>query len=657
MKKKHIGFVAILFLALFAVLSYASFFYVPQKVEDDIIRHFSGFGFDTFSYKNITRESGKLVFSDITLDEDGFNTIDSLEIKFSPLNFLFFSTYAKNITVRGLSLTTELSDGLDFTFSGWKEDALFIQNFRKLPARVVTLEKGVLDILSNELGGLRVSYEGQLHPGKTDGASIKVRFKSSQKKLSINAKLDAAISDDGKIEITSEADEFSLLYKNIDIKRATANLKFLYDETDKLFSLVAAISTGSLKWGNTPLRDTTITIEKTNEEKTISAIGKTFGEENIDWSSRTAFDGDVKNTETTLIPDNIPELLNFLYRNKKIANLVSFPSFLLNAHKPKLVVKTSQHETTLLDGAFTLTLTEPDIDVSGRFTHDTQKDKIVGEFGIPKTHLPPLEANKDETFFELASKGTFELSPFSLESPMPLNTKWAVTTDLYNAQLDYGPLKIGNIQGQFVYNSSSPEKTANYLPFKLPLKSKTLQNGKIGLNIHDPASSFFQAIDLKIYGGRIKTHFPLFEGSVLNRNNQLNISDISMKRLFTDAGFKDISITGNIAGVIPFQAENGKINVNGAILQSQTSGIVKMPKYMRDALFPGDSKKMKLIRQSLRNYHYEYFEIRFDGDLAERVMMTLNARGLNPDFKNQEPVDLSLQIETQISLLFENLLQ
>ena len=113
---------------------------------------------------------------------------------------------------------------------------------------------------------------------------------------------------------------------------------------------------------------------------------------------------------------------------------------------------------------------------------------------------------------------------------------------------------------------------------------------------------------------------------------------------------------GEIGGVLPIILKEGNIHVNDGILQSQSSGIIRIPPYLVSGLFPGGSQRMREIRATLHNYHYEYFELRMDGLLNERVLITLNSRGYNPDLKNKKSIDINLQIETQIALLFENML-
>ncbi len=130
-----------------------------------------------------------------------------------------------------------------------------------------------------------------------------------------------------------------------------------------------------------------------------------------------------------------------------------------------------------------------------------------------------------------------------------------------------------------------------------------------------------------------------------------------MNKFFADTGIKKFSISGEMGGILPLQRKDDKIYIKDGLLQSQEGGIVRLDESISNGLFPGSSKQMQKIRKALKNYHYEFFELRLDGKLSGAVMMTLSARGRNPDMKNKKPVELKLQIETELSLLFKPLLK
>ena len=662
MNKTHSILVFVSCLLFISVTSYISYFYVPSKIERSIVQKFESLGFEAFAFESIKTEDGHTIFSNISLDKESFSTIEEIDIEFSALKFMIFSNYAHNMVVRGLNLTGELSNDFEVSFSGWENGSSLIDAFHAIPASLITIEDGTLNVLSEDLGGIRVTYEVQVHPFKKDGPSIKGRLSSTQKNISFQSKLYGSLSKDGHIELQAETDQFSMILNDVILKRGHGGVKFLRDEKTGLFSFIADITAASVQWEDFPLKDTQITWNKSTEQNNIRASGKVFGPEDIAWSSQIDFTEGVARTEITVIPIDIPSLNAFLKRNNTLKNDVNFPGFLLVSKNPKISVTTSSYQNALLDGRFKLLLSDPAIEVEGRFGTDAEDNKITGDFSVAQYRLEPTFQNQKEklnTYFDISSSGQFNLHPFSNNpdiDEIPELT-WSADVNLEDSQLDYGALKLSDMQHTFKYNSESSKKVQNQLDFKLPLKSKAPQKGKVRINILNPEKPFFENIQYNIYGGKIKTANPLFKNGALNIKNKLVVSDINLEQLFKDADFADIVISGHLGGLIPFNAEGGRIDVDDAILQSQDSGIIKLPKYMIDALFPGNTRKMYVIRESLKNYYYEYFEIRLDGDLAGRVMMTLNARGYNPDFRNQESVDLSLQIETQISLLFENLLK
>ncbi len=649
-------FVVVLTLMLGGAGSYAYFIYIPEKMEQKIIENFNAFGFENPSFGKITRKSGEILFSDISLDKQHFSTIKEISVRFSLLKFLLNPDHAQKISIRHLDLTGELSDDLKLTISGWVDDKDFLQKFRSIPAAMISIEDSSIDLLSDQFGGIKVSFDAQVQLSNAQDIIIKARADSKQKNLKFHAKIDGTLSASGELSVKTELEQISITHSDISVRRGAAKLNFTHNTQDSTSDMSVETDIASVNWQNLPLRDVHATLEKSdNNNYTLLAYGKIFGAEQIDWETHISRVDGITETQSTITPTSIAELFSFLQRNHHLEKQKNFPAFILNFQQPTLSINTTANKD-VTDGNFKLLINEPNFEIGGSFSTMNKSENVLGLFSINETQVTSADDEQTHnvpTQFQITTSGEFTIDNMST---MPA-LEWSVTTKINDGVLDYGALKIPNIHAKFSYDSKTPKKTRKYLNFKLPLKNNILQKGRINLNLFDEGSPLLKSIHLDIYGGRIKTQAPLSKNGALIKENRLIVSDINIAQLFHDSGFRNILITGQLGGVIPLKMDKGKMTVNGGILQSQGGGVIKLPKNVIAGLFPGQSRKMFRIRNALENYYYEYFEIRLDGDLNGRVMMTLKAQGYDPLSSDKEPVDLSLQIETQISLLFKNLLK
>ncbi|PCI56245.1 MAG: hypothetical protein COB36_05560 [Alphaproteobacteria bacterium] len=649
-------FVVVFALILGGAGSYAYFIYIPEKMEQKIIDNFNAFGFENPSFGKITRKSGEILFSDISLDKQNFSTIKEISVRFSLFKFLINPDHAQKISIRQLDLTGELSDDLNITISGWIDDKDFLQKFRSIPAAMISIEDSSINLLSDQFGGIKINFDAQVQLSNAQNIIIKARATSKQKNLAFNAKIDSTLSASGELSVLTELEQISITHKHISIRRGAAKLNFTHSTQDSTSDMSVETDIASVNWKNMPLRDVHATLEKSdNNNYTLLAYGKIFGTEKIDWETHISRVNGITETKSTITPTSIAALFSFLQRNNHLEKQENFPAFILDFKQPTFSINTTANND-VTDGDFKLLINDPNFEIGGSFSTMNKSGNVLGLFSINETQVTSANDGQTQnvpTQFQISASGEFSINNMST---MPALT-WSVTTKIDDGILDYGALKIPNIHAKILYDSNTFKKTRKYLNFKLPLKNNILQKGRINLNLFDEDAPLLKSIQLDIYGGRIKTQAPLSKNGVLAKENKLIVSDINIAQLFHDSGFRNILITGQLGGVIPLKMDKGKMTVSGGILQSQDGGIIKLPKNVIAGLFPGQSRKMFRIRNALENYYYDYFEIRLDGDLNGRVMMTLKAQGYDPLSNDKYPVGLSLQIETQISLLFKNLLK
>lgn len=631
---------------------YASYFYLPQQAQKNIIAQLENFGFEKLSIGTIETKNGKIIISDLSLDPDHFSSIEMLSVKYSLFPFIFGKKTAHEILVSGLNMTGNLSEDHHIRLSGWDKNANIIQSLLKLSTKSLIIENSKINLLTPDFGGAQLNIDGYLTKDN-DGVNIKGHVTSEQRNIAFQAKVNGALNFDGQMATEIEFSNASIEKDDLNIKRGTSNLRVHYNLKDNKTLMKFEGQIPSMRWGKLPLKDVHITQEE-GQNNTILMEGKFFGPEEMDWTSQIVFNDQGIKTQNTISPKIFSDALNVLERSKLLKNKDIFPEFIKNRTNPILLFNTTIDKEKNITGNFDIMFAKPNYTVRGDFKNAKDKNTIIGTIYSAPINVKPIK-NTPNVFLNTVTHGNFVVT--KLQDVPEFN--WSSKMAVLNGQFLLGPIILPNIAGEFYYSSSEKNnKNKNTLMYKLPLKPSISHNGNILLNIENTDEPLFKQIDLNLYGGKIRTQMPLINGGELTKENKLFISDISLTQLFYGLGFKNIRISGKLGGVLPLKfKDNKKITVNGGILQSLDRGIIQLPDDIIRGLFPGHDKETYITQQSLKNFHYEYFEIRIDGNLKGNVMMTLKASGYNPDFYNKDAVEISLQLETQTSTLFNNLLK
>ncbi len=631
---------------------YASNFYLPQQVQKNIVAQLEGFGFEKISIGLIETKSGKIIISDLSLDPDHFSSIEKLSIKYSLFPFLFGKKTAHEILVSGLNMTGNLSEDHQIRLSGWDKNENIIQSLLKLSTKSLIIEHSKIDLLTAEFGGIQLDLDGYLTKNN-DGVNIKGHITSEQRNIAFQAKINGELNFNGQMATEIEFSNVSIEKDDFNIKRGTSNLRLRYDLENNKTLMKFEGQIPSMRWGKLPLKDVHI-IQEEEQNNTLLMEGKFFGPEDMDWTSQIVFNNQGIKTQNTISPKIFNDALNVLERSALLKNKDIFPEFINNSKNPILLFNTTIDKEKNITGNFDIMFAKPSYTISGDFKNAKDKSTIIGTIYSAPIDIKPIK-NAPDLFLNTVTHGNFVITK---THDLP-EFNWSGKMAILNGEFLLGSMILPNIAGEFSYSSSEKNnKNKKLLTFKLPLKPQILHNGNILINTENIEEPLFKQVELNIYGGKIRTQMPLINGNELTKENKLFISDISLTQLFYGLGFKNIRISGKLGGVLPIRFKDNKhITVNGGILQSLDRGIIQLPDDIVRGLFPGNDKQTYITQQSLKNFHYEYFEIRIDGNLKGNVMMTLKASGYNPDFYNKDAVEISLQIETQISTLLNNLLK
>lgn len=641
-----------LFLTVLGYYAHSS--YIPKVLEESVLQSFQSFGLGNFQYKALEHGNGKIIITDVALDEEGFSTIERIDVHFSLLKYLLNPKYAEKIIIHDLRLTGEINDKLDLSISGWPKNKSFLGSISEIPAKMLILENGRIDILTPAFGGISATFDIHTNLSDKTNINLKGRVKSKQKRLGFHGKLSGKLSAAGHADITAKLEQLHFVHKNIDARRGAGDFTLSFNTRTKSQGIKSELNIPSLRWAGFPLRDTKLTYEHGENGYDILAEGKTFGPENIEWTTHILRSESLLKTENTITPQTIDQLLDFLVRNKALNKKDILPGFVAEYQRPIILINTKKQSSLPLSGNIDFMLNKPNTKLSGSFKADKTEENIVGKYQANAFK----EANNGSKEKSAELSGLFKFSNISSflnkedSNIAATSIYWTSDVKLIADTLNFGRLNLLTSPDKFSVTSENFKNFSKNLTIFLPIKKHILQKGSVNFSLKAGAPRY-GVMRTNIYGGTVKSEFP-----AKSETNKLILSNIKIADLLEDLGLQNVLVTGRLGGVIPYNLEDVDIKdvrIKGAVLQSQGVGIIKFPQNLAKSLFPENTPQMLAIREALKNYNYDFFEIRMDGKAAGSVIVSVRASGHNPSFKGGEIVDVDFQVETRPASLFQNI--
>lgn len=656
------------------IAGYLYFWFIPHTIERQVTQNFDKLGFEKLAYHSKAHGGGKLVFKDISVDADNFSKIDSITVKYSLLGYLTNGQRAQSLIVKNLKLTGELDQNGDPIISGWDQNKSLVSILAIIPAETIIFENASVDLLTHTLGGINIKSDIQITNSPNKAAKIRGRVRSEQKKFGFDAQIEGLLSASGNIDIKADIQQIQILTSGYEIRRFNADL-LLKKEPQKPMNISVEGIAGSVLWNKMPLGEVNINYESSADNFNIFAEGQTIGLEKIEFTSQINHVDQLTHYETTITPALTKDLISYLRTHKIISNDPKLPAYILGIEQPIFTIETRiSPDTPNYDGTLKFLSGQPNFEINGYYKYQDEKKMLSGNFEMPATTTALEFSNTTEKnsksdnadsseaiptnspfTIDISSQGAFEIEKWGSDKS---NLDWAYELSSQNGEISYGSLKLQNIHGKLVHSNKREKNPSELvLNYTLPLRDIIPHEGSIVLNILQEKVPFIKKILLNIYSGHIEASELNFDNGRLPQNISLSIEDINLSALLQDTRIGGINMVGQMGGVLPLTLADGKIMVKGCILQSQGSGIARVSSYVSTELFPGYTKEMQKIRDALENFHYEFFEIRLDGDLSSSTMMTFKARGFNPDLPDKSNVDINLQIETPVTALLSNLIE
>jgi hypothetical protein len=125
----------------------------------------------------------------------------------------------------------------------------------------------------------------------------------------------------------------------------------------------------------------------------------------------------------------------------------------------------------------------------------------------------------------------------------------------------------------------------------------------------------------------------------------LLVEDAELAQIFQAGGVDGLTGDGLLTGRLPLQYKDGTVQITDGFLKASENGVMHyapndLPDFLR-----GDDLRSQMLRQALRNFHYDHLNLGINGDLAGQQSLNLEARGANPDFLDGHPIELNFNLQ------------
>ena len=246
---------------------------LQESYNNKMMQTLASYGFINPVIKNTYIDKDRLVFTDISLDQDGFSRIDALQLN-APLMDLLLGHTPKVMTADNIVLTGELGIENGLSISGWKMSPLLIPALDEL-----ILNGAQLDLVTSE-GAIRMQAKGQGLKLASGDFEFNGLLWGIQNQLKFKANTQSILKLDGSWTTQIDINEGKL---NLDkLKASRASGWIILDKANKpIPSVSAQMSAGKVTIHDLNFMDFTLAVEGPYNNYKLLGKAKVAGYENV----------------------------------------------------------------------------------------------------------------------------------------------------------------------------------------------------------------------------------------------------------------------------------------------------------------------------------------------------------------------------------------
>ncbi len=275
--------------------------------------------------------------------------------------------------------------------------------------------------------------------------------------------------------------------------------------------------------------------------------------------------------------------------------------------------------------------------------------------GLIKVSIPPITFSKlglqpDALAPELKNtlKDTDGIASLEMNIKLPEQKTTGILV-LKNLSTNYNDTIIENLNTAIDIEQISP--------LKINRQIISIQNLKLGIPFYNGFMNFSYDGSNKKPLNIHNAKWNIADGTIslnnlaLNPKNpkaefNLNISNLALQQLFKLAPLDGLEATGIINGKLPVELDGSVILIKDGSLATTTKGTIRYaPKDLPAFLQDSSNQNIVYLRKALNNFHYDDLSFTINGIAGDEQKITLRAEGKNPDFTEQRPIILNLNLE------------
>ncbi|MCB1650989.1 MAG: hypothetical protein KDI46_02960 [Alphaproteobacteria bacterium] len=272
-----VGWILLAVLAFLSVVGLMAL--LPYLAKRSVDKNLQSIGFQGLVLPTPQTNFSSLRYGQISLDPQGFSSIQSLDVRYNWISMLLFGQIER-VKVSGLRLTGELDGQGHISIAGWsRADARVNPSFLSLGA--IDFSDAQLSLLSSHYGGISVVFSGGTQKETASSAAFQFDVKYTQKNLRFESVFRGQINGAERWNADMEIGSARIDYPDLKATRASGQVAFLWEKNAPV-KIDGEIRTGLLNVLGTPWQDAAITLQGNFEKPQAIVAAKAQGDDRLE---------------------------------------------------------------------------------------------------------------------------------------------------------------------------------------------------------------------------------------------------------------------------------------------------------------------------------------------------------------------------------------
>ncbi len=612
-----------------------------------------GSGFPKANIETVRVIPFGLLLENVSLDPDGFSTIEAVQVKGSWFDILARQT-VDNITVKNVEISGELDDQGHLIIAGWDASPLTGGSGGGLTISNLNVEGLTLDFETPE-GAIRTEGKVSLQQKPTGERHFQASLWGKQKQMSLTVTATGVIQTSGawnsEIEINDGRVDISAF------KASRASGKFTVSGGgESPLTYQGKVLAGGLRLQDIPFQDTTITVDSAKPELLAFQTNPT-GYADIVLNGRIV---DVKapRIEASVSVKDVTDLARLF--ELKTADLTWLEK--ADPLAVKLAVPFAAFSEPQIAATWDATIGASAVPVSGTASLNREAHTLSGTLAAVKidgatlSGLLPLDKEFDLAFTSGSVSGVGAFSYDYEAEPLTVGGNFSVQADKLGGTWKDYPLE--NISGTVALSQLVPWKIdkPQTVTIKTIATGVNLSDGSIQFSGSQTGGYKVSKAGFTFGGGKLSVTPFTWKTQAKTNTVTVNLENIDLAELANSVEAKGVIAQGRLSGTIPVVFGKDGLTFKNGVVTSTGEGMFQYTPATYPAALQGDDTRMETVRRALSDFRYSALEVSVGGNLDGALTTHLKATGKNPVFGDR-PINLNINLEGALIPALQQALQ